>query len=170
MKKIFVVILLIGFLFSLSADEPQKPLKFSRTQTEWVSLAFMGGNYGLGGTFSFATLRWNHVYWEIARFQLNTTSKGSSFMGKTMVGFPLFLTQNNRHEIRLGVGLSGGMTAIEVYSDPNDTASVRTFYSMIQLPIEASYVLHISKEFAFQVGASLDIPVFFMGSASVICV
>jgi hypothetical protein len=65
MKKAVVAILLLGFLFSLSAEEPQKTQKFSRTQTEWVSLAFVGGNYGFGGNISWFTVRAKYFYSEI---------------------------------------------------------------------------------------------------------
>lgn len=162
MKKTFITILLIGFLFSLSADEPQKPLKFSRTQTEWVSLAFVGGNYGLGATLSFATLRWKYFYWEVAKAQF-TATKGlyrNNLVGKTIVGFPLFLTQNNRHELRFGTGLSGGITQ---YLSKEGTAGSADpkFKSFIHIPVEVSYIFHISKHFSMQMGVSVDFPVLF---------
>ena len=43
MKKAVIAILLLGFLFSLSGEEVPQFQKFSRTQTEWFSIALIGG-------------------------------------------------------------------------------------------------------------------------------
>lgn len=162
MKKLFVAILLIGFLFSLSADEPQKPLKFSRTKTEIVALSIAGGNYGIGANIAFATLRRQKFYWEIIRLQMNFARDRTSINGKTMVGIPLFLTKNSRHELRFGIGLSGGVSVIKTHTFSNNGGGEQVFWSFLNLPVETSYIFHISKNLALQIGISLDFPMFFI--------
>lgn len=120
-----------------------------RTKTEWFSLHFVAGNYGVGGSFSFFTVRWRYFYWEIARFQgagfVNSTFTATA-NGKTMLGFPLFLSSNNRHELRFGVGFSAGISEKD------------SFAAFINIPFEVSYVFHAARKFALQTGLSLEFP------------
>jgi len=155
LKKLVIAILLLGFLFSLSGKEAQQPQKFSRTQTEWFSLAFIGGNYGAGANISWFTVRAKYFYSEILRFQFSMTPVGRfSINMKTMIGIPLFLTKNNAHELRFGAGFSAGYS---VYENPKYSF----FQSFFNIPLEISYIFHIAKHFSLQFGIIIDLPLFF---------
>jgi hypothetical protein len=179
-KKILFLLLLI-FLISpsivCSAELPSKYNDISeeksehfnnresyRTKTEGFALAFFGGNYGLGGGLTFVTLRWRYFFWEIFRLQITGASyfknnrNGWSLNAKTMVGVPIFLDENNRHEIRLSTGFSAGFSAKKDRDDIEDYV----FYnqSNVNIPFDVSYVFHLDKNVAFQIGAALDLPVF----------
>ena len=136
--------------------------KSYRTKTELFALNFAGGNFGFGGGFTFVTLRWNHVFLEVFRIQVTgakyfqSSRKGISANGKIMVGTPFFLDKTNKHEIRISSGFSGGFTA----KYPKTVDEGFNFYdeSYINLPVDVSYVFHKDKNFAFQVGVAVDIP------------
>lgn len=129
--------------------------KFDRTQTEWVSLYGGGGNYGPGGSLSFFTIRLDHFFWEIARFQtvVIKPKDNFSYLFKTVYGTSIYLDSRSRHELRIGTGFSAGAT----YYDPGDNS----FFSLMNIPVDIYYVVHIKKHFAFQTGISLDLPLNF---------
>lgn len=131
-----------------------------RTKVEWFALSFAGGNFGFGGSFTLITLRGRYVFWEIARIQATGFTRKVAANGKTMVGVPFFLDSLNRNELRLSTGFSGGFTATWPVPDWDFD-----FYSasFINLPIDISYVFHVDKNFAFQIGISADFPVWSYG-------
>ncbi|HNW82721.1 MAG TPA: hypothetical protein PKG52_07515 [bacterium] len=128
-----------------------------RNVPEWFSLSFAAGNYGFGGNLTFVTLRWNNVYWEILRLQAMGSTEKVSANFKTMIGYPFFLTCDYRHEIRFATGISGGFNTSWHGEEDFDFG----FSSYLHIPVEISYVYHIKRFFAFQIGFSLDLPVFF---------
>jgi hypothetical protein len=132
-----------------------------RTKVEWFALNFVAGNFGFGGSFTLITLRGRYVFWEIARIQASggITSMISA-LGKTMVGVPFFLDSLNRNELRLSIGFSGGFSASwhgEEQDFDFDSESI------INFPVDFSYVFHADKFFAFQIGISADFPVLSYG-------
>jgi len=154
---------------NLNPVEPTKATHISyrekyRTGTEWLSLGFAMGNYGIGLNISFFTIRWKYFYWEMLRFQgmlSHTIFNGDrgSANAKTTFGFPLFLTHDNRHELRFGLGASGGVSLRQFSNGPGNRSD--EFFSYLNVPFEVSYVFHVAKNFAFQTGLSLDFPVFY---------
>lgn len=130
-------------------------------KTEWFATGFVSGNYGLGFTTSFATFRWKNVFWESMRFQFTILNIIGSWTmnGKTMVGMPFFYGFANQHELRLSTGLSGGYSRkVFIFFDQSNDHSIDFDLS---IPIEISYVFHADKNFAFQTGLMLDMPVLF---------
>jgi hypothetical protein len=148
-----------------------------RTKTEFLSIGFSGGNYGFGFYLSYATMRWKNFFWETMRFQAMMHSGFSkddveafhkddrktarySVNLKTMCGVPFFLDMGNRYEIRLGWGFSGGLNGF--VSGAEEDRGLKSG-SNINIPVEISFVAHIHRYFAFQIGSSVDIPVWFFG-------
>ena len=144
------------------AKEYLKGEKF-RTKTEWFALSFFGGSYGLGGGFTFITLRWRYVFWEVFRVQatgaryFEKDRAGTSANMKTMVGIPIFLGNSKRHEIRIATGFSGGFNA----KYPKNVDWDFSFYdeSFIHVPIDIYYVFHTDQPVALQIGFAIDIPI-----------
>ncbi|MGI6394854.1 MAG: hypothetical protein ACOX2F_09065 [bacterium] len=139
-------------------------------KTEWMALAFVGGNYGLGFTISFCTFRWEYFFWESLRLQFTMLeSLGSiAINGKTMVGIPFFYGFANQHELRLSAGLAGGLSEHKYIflgqkkKNSKSVIIVRDVDSItvhMSIPLEISYVFHINKFFALQTGLILDMPV-----------
>jgi len=136
-----------------------------RTKTEWFSLNFAGGNFGFGGGFTFVTLRWENIFWEVFRVQatgdylIGNKNARVAANAKTMVGMPFFLDKTNRHEIRISSGFSGGFTA--KYLKKWDWDTDFDYMSFINVPVDVSYVFHIKRNFSFQLGLAVDLPVLF---------
>jgi len=126
-------------------------------KTEWFSNLLIFGNYGIGWSGSFVTLRWRYFYWEILRSQVvmfpNTQEDNGfrkiSLSLRTMFGVPLFITDDYHNEFRIGTGISAG------YTGDSDVG----IFSIITIPVEISYVNHMSKQWAFQIGLSVELPV-----------
>jgi len=132
-----------------------------RTGTEWLSLSFVGGNYGVGGSISFFTFRWKYFLWEAIRLQATRldpmlSSGIFSLNFKTMVGVPIFVknTYANQHEFRICSGITGGLISYRNKENEN-------FESFINIPLEVSYLYHLHSNFTFQIGFIADFPVFF---------
>jgi len=136
-----------------------------RTGTEWVSGSFVIGNYGFGGSITFFTIRWKYFYWDILSFtgqqiaDYFSEDTMLSLIFKTTFGFPIFLTSDNRNELRIGTGFSGGLSnkSLPEY----DSGDYAHLHSYINIPLKLSYVHHIFRHFSFEVGVTLDLPVFF---------
>lgn len=131
-----------------------------RTKIEWFALNFSGGNYGLGGGFTLITLRGRYVFWEIARIHAAGYRNIVAANAKTMVGIPFFFDPLNRNELRFSIGLSGGFTNSWSGEEEDFDFDYGSFFN---LPIEISYVFHADKYFAFQMGFSVDFPVWYFG-------
>ncbi|HNW82722.1 MAG TPA: hypothetical protein PKG52_07520 [bacterium] len=148
-----------NFVFEMKDSEKRlKQLvnsKYYRTDTEWLSLKFIGGNYGLGVDFSFFTFRWEKIYWEMIRCSIMNRefeSDTQHYFLKTMFGIPFFTGFASRHEIRISTGISGGVSNYK---------SEENFLSFINIPFELSYTFHITHFFSFQIGTLIELPVFF---------
>ena len=168
-KQIFLLFVLIFLSIGLFAQEKEDEntthflnRENYRTKTEGFALSFFGGNYGLGGGCTFVTLRWRYVFWEILRIQITgaeyfkNNRSGVSANAKTMIGVPIFLDKANRHEIRISTGFSAGFSGKRLKDEVEDF--VFSDKSNINLPVDVSYVFHKDKNFAFQVGVAVDIP------------
>ncbi|MDX9806540.1 MAG: hypothetical protein RBT87_12000 [bacterium] len=128
-----------------------------RTKIEWFALNFAAGNFGFGFSFTLITLRGRNVFWEIARIQATAgLPDKASALGKTMVGVPFFLDSLNRNELRLSIGFSGGVSASWHGEEQDFDFDSK---SIINFPVDFSYVFHVDKFFAFYVGISVDFPV-----------
>lgn len=162
MKGLSVAFVMLIFAGILSGQDfkAADSKKFDRTTTEWMSLYGGGGNYGPGGSLSFFTVRTKHFFWEIARFQITIIDKkeDASYLFKTVYGASIYLDSRSRHEIRIGTGFSGGFTHKKIFENDYDS---RAFHSIINIPIDIYYVVHIKRYFAFQTGISLDMPLNF---------
>jgi len=158
---------LILFELKDGSTDPEHVLnrKSYRTKTEWFALSFAGGNFGFGGGFTFVTIRWENFFWEVARIQATGDNKISDDLDrvaanvKTMIGIPFFLDKTNRHEIRVSSGFSGGLTS--KYPRVWDEDSSSDYVSLINIPLDISYVFHVKRNFAFQFGLVVDFPVWF---------
>jgi len=130
-------------------------------KTELFATGFVSGNYGLGFTTSFATFRWKNVFWESMRFQF-TMLRDVGFVAinaKTMIGIPFFWGFANQYEMRISSGITAGHSRkIFIFFDQSNDHSIDFDLS---IPIEISYVFHADKNFAFQTGLMLDMPVLF---------
>ena len=86
-----------------------------RTDPEFLSLRVGGGNYGAYALVSFTTLRWRYLYLDLARFFVaGGRPMGGSLRGLATgmgvaLGVPWHLGAGGRHELRFGLGISGGM-------------------------------------------------------------
>ncbi|HPG35666.1 MAG TPA: hypothetical protein PLG63_04950 [bacterium] len=175
MKKLVFLgcFLFLSVLLSANEKGPETenqtaPL-FSRTKTEWVSIAAGYGIYGFEGDLTLFTFRWDRFFLETLKFHWGLKYRDTkannipraTIKFKTMLGFPLFLDKNNRNEIRFSGGMAVGYTTYE-HRRENDFTIY--FGSWIDIASEISYVLHISKHFALQIGASLDLPVYFVSA------
>jgi len=145
-----------------------------KSKTEWFAASFVGGNYGLGCSLSFFTLRWGNFFWEAMRIQFTMLLPLSTYAlnGKTMIGIAAFFGYANQHEFRVSAGISGGMADHKIvfkkeidYSSTNATiVDIDDFTTVLNIPFEISYVFHAQKNFAFQVGITVDFPVLFNGN------
>ncbi|HNW82956.1 MAG TPA: hypothetical protein PKG52_08710 [bacterium] len=157
MKKLFATFAIFVLSATLAAQDIKTAdsKKFDRTTTEWMALYGGGGNYGPGGSLSFFTIRLDHFFWEIARFQtvVIKPKDNFSYLFKTVYGASIYFDSRSRHELRIGTGFSAGAT----YYDDGDN----DFFSLMNIPIDIYYVVHIKKYFAFQTGISLDLPLNF---------
>ena len=126
--------------------------------TEWFATGFVGGNYGLGLTVSFATFRWKSFFWETMRFQFTMLKNIDSYAinAKTMIGVPFFFGFANQHELRIGTGVAGGYSSKDFSGDNDNSIEVN-----LSIPFEISYVFHADKYFAFQTGLIIDLPVLY---------
>ena len=136
-----------------------------RTKPEWIALSFFAGNYGVGAGLTLVTLRSDYVFWEILRLQgtggdfLINNMRGFSVNAKTMVGIPIFLGKTYRHEIRISAGFSGG---VSTQWDKYREGDINYLYmGLFNFAFDISYVFHIKENFAFQIGAALDLPIVF---------
>ena len=158
MRSLVFILIMIS-IFGLYADEKKTAKTFDRTATEWISLYGGGGNYGFGGGFIFPTVRRKHFYWETARAQITYRNDDvKAFNFRSIFGIPFFLTNDDRHKIRLGTGVSAGYVK---YWKDNDTPGwyKRGNTSYFLFPIEVSYVFHIHKYFSFFINVAGDFPV-----------
>lgn len=126
---------------------------FIKTDTEKFAFSMGYGTYGLTTRLSIFTLRWRRVFWETVKintaFNLNYDAwEVFSVKLGTAVGVPFFITDDNRHEIRLSGGLGLGL---ERYKDE---------FSFAHGEIELSYVFHIHDKLAFQIGSAAEFPFF----------
>ncbi len=122
---------------------------FIKTNTEKFAFSMGYGTYGLTTRLSIFTLRWRRVFWETVKIHAayNNSEAFSVKLG-TAVGVPFFITDDNRHEIRLSGGIGLGL---ERYKDE---------FSIAHGEIELSYVFHIHDKLAFQVGSTAEFPFF----------
>jgi len=141
----------------LSADEPDN--KISRTDTEWVAISGGGGIYGPGGNISFFTVRYDHFFWEILKLQITYLNDDIySFNIKSIYGIPVFITNDNRNEFRFGTGISIGHSQKYDKDDDNNSVGIK---SIINIPIEITYVYHIFRFFSVSAAISVDFPLHF---------
>ncbi len=175
-EKILKKLVFLGcFLFLsvlLSANEKgpetenQTAPLFSRTKTEWVSIAAGYGMYGFEGDLTLFTFRWNWCFLEGLKFHWgiknilnnNAHSEATAVKFKTMLGVPFFLDKNNRNEIRLSSGMAFGLS---IYGKKYDNEGQIYTYFPVDISLEISYIFHILKHFAFQVGVTVDFPLFY---------
>jgi hypothetical protein len=132
-------------------------------KTEWFATGFVSGNYGLGFTTSFATFRWKRFFWESMRFQF-TMLRDVGFVAinaKTMIGIPFFLGFANQHEMRISSGITAGYSR-NTFMFLNSDNGQNSINTNLSVPIEISYVFHADKNFAFQIGVILDMPVVYL--------
>lgn len=161
-----------------SDDENGSP-EYYMNKTEWITLKLLGGNYGVGGSISFFTLRKTNFYWEILRFSGAYGGpgfgSGTSYFWTlgTIWGGQIFLTDSNRHELRIGGGFFFGPIGQELYepivekegfcSNENSGNCVTTIdeglSSIFSIVPTINYVYHCSKVFTFLSGLDLYIPV-----------
>lgn len=149
--KIRMLAIIVAFMvsFSLFAEEQRYMHGFIKTKTEWFSFALGYGTYGLSGHASVCTLRWRSFFLETLRIQGSydfITQDAFALRAETASGIPFFLTDDNRHEIRISAGLSLGAEFF------------KSSFSPIDVLTEVSYVFHISDEMAFQAGAAAKFP------------
>ncbi len=148
-NKILAFLIIFMLSFSLFAEEQKYTHGFIKTKTEWFSFALGYGTYGLSGHVSVCTLRWHSFFWETLRIQSSydfITQNAFALRAETASGIPFFLTDDNRHEIRISAGLSLGAEFF------------KNSFSSIDALTEVSYVFHISDEMAFQIGAAAKFP------------
>ena len=138
------------------------------TKTEWFAASFVGGNYGLGFSLSFFTVRWSNFFWEVIRIQFTMLMPldTHSITGKTMIGIAAFFGYANQDELRVSIGLSGGMAEHRILTMDKDDDSNEVF-EMLFIPFEVSYVHHLKLNFAIQTGITFDFPIFSMSSSQV---
>ena len=164
------------FFCSMNAEQlPENNTKSSfNMKPEWFSLNFVGGNYGFGGGLSFVTLRLKYFYWEIAKGQF-TIIEGKnvsafSANAKTMFGASFYLTEDKKHDLRLGTGFSAGFSQYDELCRSKDyreddylrlePGCGKYVGSIINIPIELSYIYNVTERFGLQLGAVIDIPLF----------
>lgn len=128
---------------------------------EWVSIRPGGGNYGgVFGVNAF-TLRWRWFYWTILHISGGGGAPGGNdsfddgYFGKagTRLGVPIHFGPGGKHEIRLGVGISGGIIELHVYR--YWYGETRDWYCTSHGPFldaELLYEIHIKRRFAFLIG------------------
>ncbi|HPA57247.1 MAG TPA: hypothetical protein PLX56_06850 [bacterium] len=156
-KKVFIIFLVFISLMRLSADEPDN--KISRTDTEWMALSGGGGTHGPGGNISFFTVRQDLFFWEIFMLQATFLNEDAfSFNVKSIYGIPLFVTKDNRNEFRFGTGISAGMSIKFLRDEKNRRKGIG---SILNIPVEITYVNHIFRFFSLSATISVDFPVHF---------
>jgi len=129
--------------------------------TEWANIRAGGGNYGGHISVSIATLRWRWLYWSTVNIAGGGGANGGNdkfamgYYGKlgTRIGFPFQFGPRKRHEIRGGVGVSGGIIQQEVYR--TWWQEQKMWYCTSHGPfldVELLYEFHILRRLAVLVG------------------
>ncbi len=156
-KKILIIFLIFISFVWLNASENLN--EFSRTDTEWLALSGGGGTHGPGGNISFFTVRQDLFFWEIFRLQATFLNEDVfSFNVKSIYGIPLFVTKDNRNEFRFGTGISAGLSFKFVRDEKNRRKGIG---SILNIPVEITYVNHIFRFFSLSATISVDFPVHF---------
>lgn len=121
----------------------------------WFGVKLMGGSYGGGLGLTAITLNWHRLVWHVVHgvfmaglspYQIETPAGEREFttlfaLG-TMVALPVVLTDDNRHELQFGLGVSGG----EFFNGYRDTGDCGTQYAHSSGPfieVEASYLFRV---------------------------
>jgi hypothetical protein len=143
-----------------------------RTRTEVFALRLGGGNYGAYGLLSFLTVRWEHFYFEAARFfggggapseRGDPVAFGGMGVG---LGLPWHLGPTGRHELRFGLGIGAGAILRSNHCGEEEAGGI-TFservcvydqqsFGFILSP-EIFYVWHLSWAVALQLGADVQL-------------
>lgn len=135
------------------------------TDNEWFGIRAEGGSHGIGAMLSAPTLRWESIYWETFRAGVNFLGSGFTgdsayyMLGGTSVGVPLFIDDDARHEIRLGVGAFGGLIHVSGDGGNGSDRDSFSYFSFFAFAPEFAYLFHHSKHVAFTVGLSAYIAI-----------
>ena len=151
-----------------------------RTKTEWFSLRFSFGNYGIGAGGGLFTIRQDHLFWDVIRLfgggnaVWATEGKGKGYLQVgTAVGVPVHIGEEGKHEFRFSLGLLFGYALEQGWSGP-DIGYVRITCegytcsaqegeltmqknSPVHLVPSASYIWRAASHFAFEIGLDLSI-------------
>ncbi len=134
------------------------PLAFD---VEWAALGVGGGNYWGVLRGEFFTLKYSYFYWNI----LNgvTHFPGGGYIvsqGGTELGLRVPLGVENRHEVRLGLGLGVGVFPSKSEGDYQDAPCSKfgeEFFKLI-VATHASYLYHLFDWLALKSGFELRVP------------
>lgn len=126
-----------------------KDTAWLRNDTEWLTLRLQGGLWGFGGGAGLFTLRWRHFYWQIVRFDFTLGSPINYYGGGSAIGVPIYLTNDDRHELRIALGTM----AMFYQRDATHWASLH-----LALAPELVYAYHIKKHATLHVGLTVYIP------------
>lgn len=139
-------------------------------EVEYFGLRLGGGNYGGGATFHICLLRWRWFYLE--PFHLggggggpgaaSGTDAPNSYYGKggILAGVPIRLGDQSPHEIRLGLGLSGGFLHNQWYGTMQQFTDTYVFESYGPfLEFEAYYRYQLGAHLGLLVGGAATVVV-----------
>lgn len=136
---------------------------------EWASAGVFFSNYGIGGRVDLLTLNTRYFFWDIIKFSGGGLPLGlmesAILKWSSLIGVPLWL--NERSQFRLSCGLSWGLMDYynvsshnSISHTPGESESTQ-FSSFLNGAVEASFLIHMAKNAAFQLGISLDLPIIF---------
>lgn len=82
-------------------------------RNEWIGVDLLLGHDGKSAQFGilerFFVLKWKHFFWSILEGQVVGTiggdSKFTTLFGGTRLGYPLYLGEQNQHQLRFGLGV-----------------------------------------------------------------
>ena len=145
-----------------------------RTKTEWFSLRFSFGNYGIGAGGGLFTIRQDHLFWDVIRLfgggnaVWATEGKGKGYLQVgTAVGVPVHIGEEGKHEFRFSLGLLFGRATAHSIDDCVQYRQLWGAYGTSMFPREVNtpahlvpavvYVWHVAPYVAFELGIELSI-------------
>lgn len=143
-------------------------------RTEWIGvdlqLGLAGSHVVLGGRYRLFVLKWQHVFWNILEIVVTLPSLGGetemSGMVGTRIGYPLYLGEKGRHQLRFGLG--AGFCFVDESGSTGDTQDDANREKGLCLSPGITYIYQTGGWFHFGAGITSNLPVLMSGEEGLV--